>query len=110
MSGNDVVSGYLDVKISSRSRRGLTPWKVGFSEGRPFRDTTDRLIWCARADGVDEIWVLRNEGPVRNSAISHKYFTFLRMITPQIRVCLLTNGDYVVYGGDMSHISVILSH
>lgn len=30
MSVNDVVSGYLDVKISSKSRRGLTPWKVSF--------------------------------------------------------------------------------
>lgn len=28
MSGNDAIAGYLDVKISSKSRRGLTPWKV----------------------------------------------------------------------------------
>lgn len=28
MSGNDIISGYLDVKISARSRRGFTPWKV----------------------------------------------------------------------------------
>lgn len=28
MSNGDVIAGYLDVKISSKSRRGLTPWKV----------------------------------------------------------------------------------
>ncbi|KAK4884327.1 hypothetical protein RN001_000598 [Aquatica leii] len=28
MSGNEVVSGYLDVKVSARSRRGFTPWKA----------------------------------------------------------------------------------
>lgn len=28
MSNSNVISGYLDVKISSKSRRGLTPWKV----------------------------------------------------------------------------------
>jgi hypothetical protein len=28
MQGNNIVCGYLDVKISAKSRRGLTPWKV----------------------------------------------------------------------------------
>jgi hypothetical protein len=28
MQGNSIVCGYLDVKISAKSRRGLTPWKV----------------------------------------------------------------------------------
>lgn len=30
MHGNDITSGYLDVKISARTRRGFTPWKVRF--------------------------------------------------------------------------------
>lgn len=28
MTGNDTICGYLDVKISARSRRGFTPWKA----------------------------------------------------------------------------------
>ncbi|KYB26828.1 hypothetical protein TcasGA2_TC033518 [Tribolium castaneum] len=28
MQGNTLICGYLDVKISAKSRRGLTPWKA----------------------------------------------------------------------------------
>lgn len=31
MNCNDIISGYVDVKISARTRRGFTPWKVNLN-------------------------------------------------------------------------------
>ncbi|XP_019868524.2 uncharacterized protein LOC109597311 [Aethina tumida] len=90
MSGNDVVSGYLDVKISSRSRRGLTPWKAW------------RKQWCEirRLDNIDNGVELKlkssPDGSVLNCVVLPRSSTICRTEsrTKQYAFGVFTLGKY----------------
>lgn len=45
----DVIAGYLDVKISSKSRRGLTPWKVSIKCKEKWVSYSKYLCVCKQA-------------------------------------------------------------
>ncbi|XP_018578635.1 uncharacterized protein LOC108916816 [Anoplophora glabripennis] len=72
MSMNDIISGYLDVKISSKSRRGLTPWKAWQKQ------------WCEirRLDTIENGVELKlksdKEGSVLNCVILPRSSTICR--------------------------------
>lgn len=83
MSGNDIICGYLDVKISSRSRRGLTPWRVShlFFKYRPFTSAINLFFfpnqawqrqWCEikRLDGIENGAELKFKSSSDGSVIS----------------------------------------
>lgn len=61
MSGNDIISGYLDVKISARSRRGFTPWKAWQKQ------------WCEikRLDSMENGLELKLKSSVDGSVLSN---------------------------------------
>ncbi|KAJ8924220.1 hypothetical protein NQ315_007011 [Exocentrus adspersus] len=72
MSISDVISGYLDVKISSKSRRGFTPWKAWQKQ------------WCEvkRLDDIENGVELKlrshKEGSVLNHVILPRCSTICR--------------------------------
>ncbi|CAH0551732.1 unnamed protein product [Brassicogethes aeneus] len=90
MSGNDVISGYLDVKISSRSRRGLTPWKAWQKQ------------WCEirRLDSIENGVEMKlkssPEGSVLNCVILPRSSTICRTEsrTKQYAFGVFTLGRY----------------
>jgi hypothetical protein len=60
MQGNNIVCGYLDVKISAKSRRGLTPWKAWQKQ------------WCElkRLDSIENGVELKLKSSIDGSLLS----------------------------------------
>ncbi|KAK5648962.1 hypothetical protein RI129_003854 [Pyrocoelia pectoralis] len=73
MNGNEVFSGYLDVKVSARSRRGFTPWKAWHKR------------WCeikrldSMENGAKLIIKTASEGSVINSVTLPRSSTVCRI-------------------------------
>ncbi|KAF5272542.1 hypothetical protein FQA39_LY07866 [Lamprigera yunnana] len=73
MNENEVLSGYLDVKVSARSRRGLTPWKAWHKQ------------WCEikRLDSIENgaklILKTASDGSVISSVILPRSSTVCRI-------------------------------
>lgn len=88
MNGNEVFSGYLDVKVSARSRRGFTPWKAWHKQ------------WCeikrldCMENGAKLILKTAAEGSVISSVILPRSSTVCRIEshTKSFAFCVSTLG------------------